>query len=99
MNGEYHGAGVQPGGPACPSHAQGRKRHPSTLCWRCRHAAGRQMCSWARELIPVPGWQAEPSFLVETFKGERMTLRSYHVQACPQFEAESPRTKKGGNRR
>ena len=51
------------------------------------------------DLVPVPGWQADPSFLWETFKGERMSLRSYHVWACPQFEADLPRTPKGGKRR
>lgn len=75
------------------------RRRPATLCWRCRHAAGPDMCSWARDLVPVPGWQADPSFLWETFKGERMSLRSYHVWACPQFEADLPRTPKGGKMR
>lgn len=89
-------ANAQQGGRARSHQEALHQRRPATLCWRCRHAAGQHMCSWARWLQPVEGWQATPSFLEETFKGERMTLRSYHVHACPQFEADAPRNGKGG---
>lgn len=49
-----------------------------TLCWRCNKACIRG-CSWAERFEPVPGWNATPNG------------RSYHVDACPEFEPDRPK--------
>lgn len=49
-----------------------------TICWRCNKACIRG-CSWAARFEPVPGWDAKPNG------------RSYHVDACPEFEPDRPK--------
>lgn len=49
-----------------------------SLCWRCNKACIRG-CSWAARFEPVPGWNAKPNG------------RSYHVDACPEFEPDRPK--------
>lgn len=53
-----------------------------TLCWICKKAIGG--CSWARELKPVKGWEAEETKIQE----EGYTQRSYHVKSCPEFQPD-----------
>ena len=50
-----------------------------TLCQKC----SRLDCSWMRDLIPVPGWEATPSTIKN---GEDRMLKSYHVISCPLYE-------------
>lgn len=56
-----------------------------TICWSCKHSAGRSMCSWARTFNPVDGWDAQPTTLASSTGKMR---NSYNVRACPQFEKE-----------
>lgn len=50
-----------------------------TLCQKC----SRLDCSWMRDLIPVPGWEATPSKIKN---GEGRKVKSYHVISCPLYE-------------
>ena len=56
-----------------------------TLCWRCKHSAGKNMCSWARFFVPVEGWDAQPTMLASS---QGRMRDSFHVRKCPQFEKE-----------
>lgn len=51
-----------------------------TLCWSCEHSING--CTWARDGIPVEGWDATPS---EYAKG------SYRITFCPEYKAEGKR--------
>ena len=60
-----------------------------TLCWRCKNA-GRVGCEWFKNDLPVPGWKAEPTPYVATYKCgsfyKKVTTTTYVVKACPKFE-------------
>lgn len=56
-----------------------------TLCWRCQHSTGKNMCSWAQRFVPVQGWDAQPTLLASS-QGKMQD--SFHVRKCPQFEKE-----------
>ena len=45
-----------------------------SICWNCKRSCDKS-CSWAREFIPVEGWEAE---YCEKYK-------SYRVNSCPLF--------------
>ena len=47
-----------------------------TLCWDCKNSAY-YGCDWAREVIPVKGWEAE------------QTKNGYLVTKCPEFVRDS----------
>ena len=51
----------------------------STQCWNCARAINGW--SWAREFIPVKGWNATP-IKKNSFYGE---FESYIVHSCPEF--------------
>ncbi len=53
-----------------------------TLCWGCKNATGG--CSWSARLEPVPGWDA----VTTAIKCSGVPAQSYHVRACPLFEAD-----------
>lgn len=63
----------------------GRCNHEPTLCWKCAHAAGPEMCSWARNFVPVEGWKATPTMLYATNAGVSKPVGSFHVRSCPEF--------------
>ena len=60
-----------------------------TLCWRCRNAS-RVGCEWFKNDEPVPGWEAEPTPYVATYKSGRfykkVTTTTYVVKFCPKFK-------------
>ena len=59
----------------------------STLCWECTHAAGQNMCTWAREFREVDGWNAiSTSILHKEEDGSRTLVKSYFVVTCPLFQ-------------
>lgn len=66
-----------------------------TLCWSCKRACGKDMCSWAREFKPISGWAAEKTIILE--EGEE-TVNSYRVEICPEYifdEREKRKDKNG----
>ena len=60
-----------------------------SICNYCQRAAGKDMCSWAKDFIPVEGWTAQPS-RIAIWDG-RM-IDSYNVTRCPLFERDKPKT-------
>lgn len=53
----------------------------SSLCWCCRKSV-RQECSWAKDFVPIKGWNA-----VKTIKNPDglYPIESYNVKDCPEF--------------
>ena len=60
----------------------------NTLCWNCKNAIFG--CSWSREFIPVPGWEAVETSL-RLHKKPEDECTSYIVLKCPEFQPEKPR--------
>lgn len=56
-----------------------------SICWDCRKASG--LCDWTDHWkhMPIPGWQAEKTFL--RCKGE--LTESYLVIECPEFDRDA----------
>ena len=50
------------------------------LCATCGRACGG--CRWSDELLPVEGWNAEPS---KIYIDKRKPVDSFHVIECPQY--------------
>lgn len=48
-------------------------------CWTCRKACGG--CSWSRNFTPIPGWEAQESFIPAN--GEY--AKTYKIISCPQY--------------
>lgn len=65
-----------------------KKREDESLCWRCERAAGARMCSWARALTPVAGWQAEATHWQEQDESGMHTVHSACVKRCPLYEPD-----------
>ena len=59
-----------------------------TLCWDCRNAANPFVCSWARDLTPVEGWNAYKVTYVIDGKYNDCT---YCVEECPHFIRDEKR--------
>lgn len=57
-----------------------QKNRSKTICFECRKACGG--CSWARDFIPVEGWDATPT---EIYIEKAEPLCSYEVRSCPEF--------------
>lgn len=57
------------------------KGKPLSLCWYCRRSYTNG-CSWAAELEPVPGWEAEPWTLAGG-------IESFNVKECPLFSCDT----------
>ena len=53
-----------------------------TLCWKCMNA-GRVGCEWFKNDQPVPGWEAEPTPYIATYKSgsfyKKVTTTTYVV--------------------
>ena len=45
-------------------------------CWTCGNACGG--CSWSRDSMPVPGWDADANILADG------TMRGYVIHHCPE---------------
>jgi hypothetical protein len=61
-----------------------------SLCWSCERATG--FCSWSRNFEPVPGWEAEPTEVKNTYKkGYFEMVASYDVKACPLYIKDNKR--------
>lgn len=50
------------------------------LCAKCRNACGG--CRWSDELLPVEGWNAEPT---KIYINKGKPIDSFHVIACPMY--------------
>ena len=55
-----------------------------TICLDCLNATNPDVCPWANDLTPVPGWDAQP-----TVVGNVYSFTSYFVRSCPLFVRES----------
>lgn len=64
-----------------------------TLCWDCTNSIRPEICPWAREFIPVDGWEAEETECMDTTD---RPYSSFLVKKCPLFERDACR---GGTRR
>lgn len=62
-----------------------------TKCWTCSHAAGKNMCSWARWFEPVKGWTATYREIRQS--AAEALIPSYFVHDCPQYKKEARRTR------
>lgn len=58
------------------------KKNGHTLCWTCS-LAGKSICQWDREFKPVPGWVAEETRVLISFKNQY--VESYRVISCPMY--------------
>lgn len=56
------------------------------LCEECRNACGG--CRWSDELMPVVGWNAEPS---KIYIDKRKPIDSFHVIECPEYVPDRKR--------
>lgn len=57
----------------------------NTICWRCKRSCGGQNgCSWFNGFIPVQGWEAEDTIIINN----SLIQKSYKVLSCPQFEED-----------
>lgn len=52
-----------------------------TLCWNCANATDGRKCEWARDGIPVKGWEAYPT--------TNFYFDSYCVLSCPKFVSDA----------
>lgn len=68
-----------------------RKRRDVTLCWDCKNASNPFVCSWARDLTPVKGWNAYKVTYVTEGKYSDFT---YCVTECPYFVKDEKRENK-----
>lgn len=64
-----------------------------TLCEQCQKAVphGDFGCSWSQEFVPVSGWTAVPTLIVDNGDDEEIEFSSYCVMECPEFIADEPR--------
>ena len=83
---------------------RGRPIKKSTLCMDCDRILG---CPWMMFHLPVPGWTAKRTYIIESTEGSqrrgdaRVRLNeSYHVTQCPIYvdpmEVRRMQTKKQG---
>lgn len=56
------------------------------LCATCGRACGG--CRWSDELLPVDGWNAEPS---KIYINKRKPIDSFHVIECPEYVPDRKR--------
>ena len=63
----------------------GEKSNQHTLCWDCENAVEPEICPWANDGTPVPGWLAVRTRI----KSNRMKSDSYRVLKCPLFKRDS----------
>lgn len=56
------------------------------LCEECRNACGG--CKWSDELLPVDGWNAEPT---KIYINKRKPIDSFHVIECPEYVPDRKR--------
>lgn len=55
------------------------------ICWYCKKCIGK--CSWSKDYIPVPGWDAEEDCLNYPDGGMHKKILTYKIFDCPLFEA------------
>lgn len=56
------------------------------LCETCGRACGG--CRWSDELLPVDGWDAEPS---KIYINKRKPIDSFYVKSCPEYRPDGPK--------
>lgn len=54
----------------------------STLCWTCEKS--KSGCSWSKDLTPVNGWEAIPTFIHGS--AHHKGYMSFKVISCPEYE-------------
>lgn len=72
-------------------HKVDTRKGATNMCFDCKRAAGKNMCSWARSLTPVKGWEAERAIVDAGRTGE---FETWHILSCPLFDAEEKRRRK-----
>ncbi len=53
------------------------------LCAKCQNACGG--CRWSDELMPVEGWDAEPT---KIYINKRKPIDSFRINSCPEFKLD-----------
>ena len=51
------------------------------LCWSCEKCIS--MCSWSREFIPIPGWDAIEEHHT---RADERNVDSYKIYNCPEYK-------------
>jgi sulfatase maturation enzyme AslB (radical SAM superfamily) len=59
-----------------------KKEKELSKCWTCQNCYGG--CEWSRSFKPVPGWDAEKTFL----PANRENAASYFVKECPKYRKD-----------
>lgn len=63
---------------------------PHSICQNCANAVSG--CSWARDFVPVEGWDAEPTVVhLATEDGRIYEDPSFLVKHCPLFQVDDVR--------
>ena len=83
------GPGKRKDSPVTPRPRKIRKNYPvevlqkfkCQLCTTCARASG--FCSWSRKLVPVEGWDAEPTSVKAV--SNNGSYESYRVKTCPLY--------------
>lgn len=74
-----------------PENKKHCKKTAPTKCFTCRNSCPNPKeglgCEWSMFLIPVPGWDAERSDLLNSVRGGD-PVESYHVRECPKYIAD-----------
>jgi len=63
-----------------------------SLCWMCSkpcHKPYNKTCSWIQKEVPVEGWKAEPSIIINS---PTEIIHTYNILDCPQFNFDSSRS-------
>lgn len=53
-------------------------------CWDCKNSTKPNVCPWARDFTPVPGWKAEKT----SVRGISNLMDTYNVIECPLFKRD-----------
>ena len=76
-----------------PTYTRANGEPCGTLCEQCQKAVpyGDFGCSWSQEFIPVNGWTAVPTLIVDHDDEDEVDFASCCVLECPEFLADEPR--------
>lgn len=55
---------------------------PASICWDCKNAL--LGCSWSCDFVPVEGWEAVKSEIINS-AGKNKATQTYRVVSCPEF--------------
>ena len=51
------------------------------LCWSCDKCISG--CSWSRDFVPVPGWDADADYHT---RSDARDIKTYKIYDCPEFK-------------